>query len=197
MSSWPLVLVPAACVALTVRLDAKLIGPYFALSDFLIGGTADVSARHWYEQRTLRRAFVRRFLYPIAGGFVLGWLSLSMSDILSVGLLAALLLLWPMLFHGLPWYVPRHSWHLPVLYISFVVAYGAAALAGWSIQGFVMQVSAGDISGWLSEQAVGAGILWVVTGVGADVHRRTFRRASEVALRREQRGAEGDVDATD
>lgn len=106
MASWPWVVLPALLCALVVRLDAKLIGPYFSIGSIL-GATEGVFAWQWYEDNKLRNAFFRRMLYPVLLGFCLGWTSLTQLDLASVGALTALLLLWPLVFHGIEWPVPR------------------------------------------------------------------------------------------
>ncbi|MFC7362486.1 hypothetical protein [Nocardioides astragali] len=165
------------------------MGPYFALSS-VISGTEGISARYWYEEGPLRRAFVRRFLYPGIAGFVLGWTHLSKVDVIAVGPLAAGLLLWPMVFVGLPWYVPRHSWHLPTLYASFVVAYGASCGIGLAVQRLVVDFADGNVAGWLAEQLVFTLIFSVVAAVSVAVFRAAFASTTAVTRNREAAGSE-------
>lgn len=189
MIDWPWVVVPAVVVALTVRVDARVVGPYFALSG-VISGSEGITARMWYEEGPLRQALARRFLYPCIAGFLLGWSGLATTDVVSVGLLAAGLLLWPMVFHGLPWFVPRRTWHLPALYTSFAVAFGALAGVGLSVQRLVVEFSDGDLRDWFLEQFLATAIFWVLALIGIALFRAAFARTRNEAMRRESKGAE-------
>ncbi|KQZ75551.1 hypothetical protein [Nocardioides sp. Root151] len=120
----------------------------------------------------------------------MAWAHVAASDIAATGALAAALLIWPVLFGGLPWYVPRHSWHLPVLYCSFIVACGLSSLAGLALYRFVLKFADGDVRGWLAEQLVSTILLWLTTLVAILLFRLAFRTTSDEAERRERQGAE-------
>ena len=184
MNEWPWVVVPALLVALAVRVDARVVGPYFALSS-IIAGTEGITARMWYEQSPLRQALVRRFVYPAVAGFLLGWTDLATMDIISVGFLAAGLLLWPTVFHGLPWFVPRHSWHLPALYATFTLAFSALAGAGLTFYRLLIELSGGNVRDWFLDQFLATAIFWAVALIAAALFRAVFTRTRDEAIRRE------------
>lgn len=187
MADWPWVVVPAIVVALTVRVDARMVGPYFAISS-VIGGTEGITARMWYEEGPLRQALIRRFVYPGVAGFLLGWTGLSTTDIVSVGLLAAGLLFWPTVFHGLPWFVPRRTWHLPALYVSFAFAFSALAGVGLTLQRLLAELSDGNIRDWFLDQFLATVIFWVIALIAAAFFRKAFARTRDEAMRREDTG---------
>jgi hypothetical protein len=189
-ASWALVLLPAMATALVVRWDAKLIGPYFALSA-LISAMPGLDARYWYDEGPFRRAIQRRCLYPVILGSLLAWLTdLAMTDVAVTGLLAGVLLLWPIIFQGLPWNVPTKSWHLPVLYASFLVAFASLAVGGALLYVLLVRVSDGDVADWLTSEALSLAIVWAVALLSGSVFRAAFRRTREEAFRREELGGE-------
>ena len=177
-------------VALVTRLDAKVVGPYFALSS-VIAASEGIGSRFWYTDSQRRLALARRFAYPCLAGFFLAWTKEAATDIAATGALSAGLLVWPVIFGGLPWYVPRRSWHLLALYSTFIVGCGLASLSGLALQRLVLRFAEGDVSGWLAEQMVSTILLWLNTIVVVLLFRLVFRRTNEEAERRERQGAEG------
>src|SRR4051812_8762006 len=99
LAPWPLVIIPAAVIAVAVRLDAKLLGPYFALSELVPGFGSDLMV----SDKTTRHAMIRRLIYPFLVGAGISVLGVSGLSLAAVGLLGAALLLWPIIFHGLPY----------------------------------------------------------------------------------------------
>lgn len=194
MPEWIAVLLPAIGIALIVRIDAILIGPYFALSAVL-GGSEGVDAYQFYESKERRSALLRRFSYPAIAGFALSWTTLTWIQIVSIGLVSAFLLVWPVIFHGLPWQVPRRTWHLPVLYTSFIFAFPALAGLGAELQSAFTEVAAGDIRSWLREEIVSTLTTGTMAFLLGAVYQRTFARLRDESERRESAGSEvGDFD---
>jgi hypothetical protein len=126
---WYELLVPAVLTALAIRLDSVLIGPYWAFAE-LVAGMGSIDAEWWYEQRTLRFGVVRRLLYVVAMGAALSALDeeLRSVDLGIVGVTTAALLLWPIIFHGLPHGVFKSDWQLLPTYGGLVIAFGSLAI---------------------------------------------------------------------
>lgn len=183
MTSWPVVLLPATFTAMVIRLDAKFVGPYFALSS-LISATEGPDARDFYTDPARRRALIRRFLYPVILGFILGWFVTSSVDIAAAGAVTAGLLIWPVLFHGLPLGVSRRDWEIPVLYLSFSVSFALLAIGGSRLKVLLVAFSNGDVAGWLARQALSATLFWVLAIMGAGVFRLMFNRIETKTVRR-------------
>jgi len=183
MSSWPVVVIPAIITALVVRLDAKLIGPYFALSS-LIGGTEGIWADCDYNNPALRKALIRRFLYPALLGFALAWFEPSTADLAATGALAAGLLIWPLVFQGLPMNVSRRDWELPILYLSFFFAFPLLAICGASLKKLLVALSNGDVPHWLLEQALSLLIYSVLALMFSGLYSAMFRRVRTNVNRR-------------
>ncbi len=161
MSPWPDLVVPAVAVALLVRVDARFVGPYFALSE-LVAGSEGLAALAFYRRKTLRAAIIRRFLYPLLLGFLLPLaLEMPLTDVAWCGALAAGLLLWPVLFHGLPIGVSRRDWEVPALYLSFVGAYASLAATGALLFELAEYAARGDLRRWAAEQFIG----WLATAI--------------------------------
>lgn len=182
MNYWVIVIAPAVITALLVRLDAKVVGPYFALSS-LVEATEGLDARFFYGDHSRRLALYRRFLYPIILGFILGIFRISAADVASSGGIAAGLLIWPVIFHGLPVGISRRYWEVPVLYASFLAAFPALAVFGKNLNTFLGQVSKGHIFRWFEEQLFSLFIIWIIGVFFAALYRylsnRVAKRASE------------------
>lgn len=176
MSPWLQVLAPAIVTVLLVRLDSKIIGPYFALSE-LIPGTGGMLADVFYSNHTLRFGVVRRLLYPlILGAFLNVAFSLPLREIGSSGFIAAGLHLWPVLFHGLPERVSKRDWELPVLYSSYLLVYVLLAISGALAWDLVQFASENDLKRWITDQFLGTFGFWIfatfVAGINSVVKRR-------------------------
>lgn len=201
MSAWPVVVLPAIITAIVIRFDAKIIGPYFALSS-LVSGTEGLWANDFYTDPARRRALIRRFLYPVILGFSLAWFVPSTVDVAGAGGITAGLLIWPILFHGMPVGVSRRDWEVPVLYASFLIAFPLLAMGGSSLKGLLMAFSNGDAPHWLAEQALWSILRWIL-GImfGAlygwmftRVKAKTIRRG-EVAYENEMKRGSGSLDS--
>lgn len=135
-------LLPAALIAIVIRLDALIVGPYFSMAQ-LVGGMEDLDAAHMYSRTRIKFALVRRFLWPGIAAVVLGFVIQASQPMrgLLVGALAASLLLWPVAFHGLPWGVARNDWLLLPLYASVLIGFSAS---GW-LGGLVAEFLASEV----------------------------------------------------
>lgn len=189
MAGWAWVVVPAVLTALVIRIDAKLVGPYFALSS-VISATEGLDGKYWYEERPLRMALIRRFVYPVLLGFALAWTHVGAVDTVAAGLLTAGLLLWPAVMNGLPWEVARRAWQLPALYLSLLVSFGALALGGRTLYGLLVYAADGDIRQWVVDEFVGTLITWIVVLIAVPAFRTTFLLVRSDSERRRAIGAE-------
>lgn len=189
MPAWLQVLGPAVVIALAIRIDARRIGPYFALSS-VISASEGWDATFWYEDSDRRRALLRRLLYPCIAGFILAWMSYSWADVAATGGLAASLLIWPAIIGGLPWFVPRRTWHLPTLYVSYITVSAVSAVAGRALQQAIVEYSDGDVLGWAGEQAATNGVVWIALVFAGSIFKISFRRTNAEAREREKQGAE-------
>ena len=185
MPEWIWVVIPAFVLALFIRADSKFVGPYFAASS-IIAGTEGFEAGWWYNRRSLRLAFLRRLVYAIVMGFLLAALSpLAPWEISFVGFLGALLLVWPVVFHGYPRLVSRRDWEVPVLYVGMSLLFASLALAGAWLWALIDDRSGGDGWGWIFDQVVGSVVLWMVVlvlgaafvAVQGHLSRKVHRRA--------------------
>ena len=192
MSAWPVVVLPAIITALVIRFDAKFIGPYFALSS-LIGGTEGLWCDDMYTDPARRNALIRRFLYPVLLGFALAWFAPSPADAGTAGAITAGLLIWPIVFHGLPLSVSRRDWELPVLYLSFFFAFSLLAIGGSSLKGLLVAFSKGDIPRWLAEQALSLVMFWVLAIMCAGIYRGMFNRVKTNVNRRGELAYDNDL----
>lgn len=119
MGTWLVIVVPAFIAALLIRYDAKYAGPYFPLSA-LIAGYEGLLA--FVDDKERRAALFRRFGYPFVMGYILDDFQTSIIDAAAAGLLTAILLLWPMVFHGIDPSIKSRGKSLFALYASFVIA---------------------------------------------------------------------------
>jgi hypothetical protein len=187
---WPTMLFPAMLTAVLVRWDAVRVGPYFALSD-LISAMPPSNARAFYEDNVLRRALYRRFLYPALMGIAVSWIwDPPLSEVAIAGVLCAVLLIWPVLFQGLAWYVPQRGWYLPALYGTFVAAYGSLAAGGGLFRQFMLYVADGDLGDWIADQLAASVLVWIVALFAAGLFRSVDRATTAESNRRERLGGE-------
>src|SRR6478672_4226358 len=105
LAPWPLVIVPAATIALAVRLDAKLLGPYFSFSELIPGFGNNLIV----GDKITRAAMIRRLVYPLLIGAGISALGVSGLSLAAAGFLGAALLLWPIIFQGLPYGISKRS----------------------------------------------------------------------------------------
>ena len=151
----------AVLIAALTRLDARKMGPYFAVSEFVFG-FPELQAH--YRVQDLKSAMIRRLGYPWFAGLLVLFFGQPMWVAATVGVMAAFLLVWPALLMG----KPVEFAHRPmlVLYVSLVMTYGG--LAG---VGFAMGSTIGGLTGaveflWENAIAMALGIILTAFGVG-------------------------------
>lgn len=181
--SWPAVWLPAALTALVIRADAKLIGPYWAFTE-IIPGLEGVDTDLWYDRPALGFAIIRRYSYVgVAAAavniFVSPW---GIAEAALTGAAIAVLLMWPLFFHGLPYGVLRRDWQLIPLYTGVVVSFVSAAVVGRLAWGYVDAQAGGEPLRWLRDHAIEGGFWSAMMVVGT-----AFFRGSLLSLRRNVR----------
>jgi hypothetical protein len=171
--TWYQFIAPVVLVALAVRLEAKLIGPYWSWLELipLLGVEDSATAKR------RRGALLRRIALPGLATFVLGvaWPpEYNSLDALIIATSAAGLLLWPIIFTGLPRGVP--GFQLALIYLAFAVAFGGAGWIGRYIAEFIR---AGDgMSKFLQDNFVSLIVGGVLTAFAAGVFDRISSAAS-------------------
>jgi len=125
--SWYAFLLPVVLIALAVRLEATLIGPYWAWVEMIPFDPEEDRSR----PSARRNAFLRRVAIPGVLAFALVALWPETYSLLNSAILGAAgagLLLWPIIFHGLPWiYTGRR---LVWIYLSLLGAFAASGATG-------------------------------------------------------------------
>lgn len=148
MAPWFAVVIPALVVALVVRLDSRLIGPYFSIAS-VVAGMVGFDDRYFNAPSTLRFALIRRFFYPFILGIVLALVGLGTGDTVAAGSIAAGLLLWPAVFHPLPKFVSLRDWQVLTVWMTFFLAYGGLAASGWFAAEIVYSAAGGDVAAYI------------------------------------------------
>lgn len=173
----------AILIASIVRIDAFLVGPYFAMSE-LIPGFPGFDAPLFSKPTSLRWAVARRLLYPFLCGVIFALAGAELETVALVVGLGAFLLIWPGLFMNVPLGVSRRDWRYAVLYISVIVTFTGLSILGHLTIGLVGFAADGDIWGYLADQAIG-GILGIICSiVGSAFLKGTFTSLKERAEHR-------------
>jgi hypothetical protein len=149
MGNWLVVVVPAFLAALLIRFDARYTGPYFPLSALVVGSEGLLA---FIDDKQRRAALFRRFAYPIVMGYVLSDFNASIWDSTVAGLLVAVLLLWPMVFHGVDASIIDRGWRLVLLYSSFTVLFAAFSSVGHILSSLVATYRSGGTVAYLLSQ---------------------------------------------
>ena len=177
--TWYAFLAPVVLISLIVRVDAKLIGPYWSWLEML----RDLG----YDDNQGRRrvSLLRRVAIPGVAGFTaLGvWpATYDLVDAMIIGFASAALLLWPLLFSYPPWGVSANR--LLVIYGLLLVSFAASC----SLGGYIAQFARADdgIGHFLQENIFGILIGAVVTTFGTSA----LVRASSAASQRRSQDAE-------
>ena len=172
---WYEAFLPAVVIALLVRGEALLIGPYWAWIELLpnLGEDADT--------RKLRRwSIVRRVAVPgiSAFGMINLWRQVySESEVVLVAVIAVGLLLWPIVVHGLPLGVMARDWELLVIYGALIASFAASAWIGARTAGWVHN-EYGGFGSFLRQEALGFGLGIMVAAFGGGIIDSISRRAS-------------------
>jgi len=185
--TWYQFIAPAILIALVVRTEAKLIGPYWSWLELIPLVDDEDSA----AAKKRRGAILRRLTIPGLATFILG---ISWSDEYSfvnaviVAVAGAGLLLWPFMFSPLPWGVSTAR--LAAIYSTLVVGFGATGWIGRYIADFALK----DEGFWkfLQENAISLIVGGVVGIFSAGILDAASSRASKARARAR---ADADADA--
>jgi hypothetical protein len=136
------------------------VGPYWSFLE-LVTGMGLLFESH--GQMRMKWAIYRRLLYPLVAGAAVAWIDseLGLGVALLVGCVAAFLLLWPVVFHGLPLGVARSDWLLIPIYLGFIVAFGAASALGRYLVEYARAQGGGSPIAYLRQEGPG----WVITAI--------------------------------
>lgn len=182
---WYQALIPAAITAVVVRLDALFLGPYWSWLQ-LIPHPGEGTEREIVTKR--KRALARRVSIPGVVAFVLQSLwptTYTPARAALVGLLAAALLLWPLVFIR-RWDEVRHP-RLMVyaLYALLLVIFGASSYIGGT---FGLWITEGEgLIALVREE----GTVFLLTAVVLLFATDTSRRVAETLRRRRDQRVEG------
>lgn len=136
--TWWEALIPAVIGALAIRLVAVLSPKYFSWVEIF---SEDMDEGK--QTRTVRRrAMASRLAVPFVtvGLTRLFWQQdMSYWSAAVIGLLTSFLILWPVLFHGLPYGLLRKDWLIYPVYGSFVVMLMGAGMFGWGISEIILK----------------------------------------------------------
>lgn len=169
---------PGVLLALLIRIDAKLIGPYFALSE-LVPGFPGFDAPLWTQRGALRLAVARRAIYPFLLGCIFGLSGLSLHEAGVAGGMAAFLLLWPGFFMPRPWGVRRFEWRLILLHVSMLAAFAGFSALGVVVIGTMEALGDGDILKYVGENLFNWVLTLVVTIAGTAFTKGLFLSMKE------------------
>lgn len=176
--------VPALIVAVLIRVDAKLVGPYFSTGS-LIPGFGGEAASSLTKSESLRFALIRRIAYPVLMGLVLYFLRNSPLEALLAGLMGGFLLAWP------AWIAPQPPMGMTLrdvryhaFYVLFILTAGALSLIGHLFGAILVDLSDGDLLGFLAENVflviatfLVASVLGAFTrGVGKSLNEKATER---------------------
>lgn len=151
--AWYELLIPSALTALLIRLDSFLIGPYWALSE-LVAGMGGVETWLSYERGRVRWAVIRRFAYPLLLAILATILrpQYGLAQGALYGGVTAALLLWPIVFVGLPVGVLKRDWWLAPLYGGFLLAFVGGGALGAVAVNTARLLADGNLAEYASEQ---------------------------------------------
>ncbi len=184
---WYWVVGPAAGAAIAIRLDALWIGPYWSFTE-VVAGIGGVDARYWYPDRRLRWGMVRRAFYAaLMGGTVtLARPATSPKDVVILGAVLVGLLLWPILFHGLPLAIFRSDWQLVPTYGGIVAFFLGSTLFGYWATQYAREQGDGSAWSYVADHAL-EGMFWIALTVvgGAFVGRAREGLLKRLDKRRE------------
>lgn len=92
---------------------------------------------------------IRRLVYPFLVGAGVSFFGVSGLSLAAVGFLAAALLLWPIIFHGLPCGISRRSKMLWILYLALLISYAGLSLMGGYVIELMREAGDGDIGAYV------------------------------------------------
>ncbi len=165
--TWYEFIFAALVIALLVRLEAIFGGQYWSWLELF----PDVQEESSETRRTRRRSLWRRVAIPGVVAFACAAIrpgTFTKSSCVIVGVGGAGLLLWPVVFHGLPRGVRRSDWQIPALYGGLVITFGASAWVGGTISQWGLQ-QPGGLTAVLKENVISLIIGVVLVGLGSTV----------------------------
>lgn len=180
--TWFDVVLPSALAAVVATIDARMTRPYWAFSQvlpavFQVPPFADESIfRELLSDADVFRRTARRFAYALVPGV---WLGLRYGDLSTIdaavpGFLTALILLWPVAFHGLPPVQNRPA--LFSLYAATTAIFGALSAVAYSITSVAVRGQADGVGGLVIEFLATSLGWFVVLLVASVVARLTWTR---------------------
>jgi hypothetical protein len=183
------VLLPPVVTALLIRLDSVFVGPYWSATE-LVSGMG--SLYESYGRRRTGWAVTRRFAYPAIMGFVIAWMErdLSAGGAALLGGLTAFLLLWPIVFHGLPRGVSRSDWMLLPLYGGFIVAFASGAVFGFFLFEYVRAQGNGHPLEYIRDKGLDWALAAVILFIGGSFWGGAQSRIRQRKRQRDDRGYE-------
>lgn len=188
---WYELLIPAAVTALLIRLDGFLIGPYWALSE-VVAGMGGLEEQYWYERRRISWALIRRFAYPLLLAALLATIQPDHGAMEGAlyGAATAGLLLWPILFAGLPLGVLPRDWLLIPLYTGFFMGFTGAGALGAQLVNTARTLADGGLREYLGEHLFGWLLTLLMTVVGGAFFYGAKERLADRKRKREEIGYE-------
>lgn len=135
---------PALLLAILIRVDAKVIGPYFSTGELLpsFGGIDAVS---FYSKRTLCFALIRRLAYPVILGVIYSITGSNPALALFGGLMTGFLLVWPAwIAPNPPAGVSTRDALYHIFYLLVLLSAGALTLIGFYFVEAITYFSDGD-----------------------------------------------------
>lgn len=165
--TWYEFAVPSVFIALLVRLEATFVGGYWSWIELF----PDIEEESAATRATRRKSLWRRVAVPGVVAFAIAAVWPARFDEAAcalVGLGGAALLLWPIVFHGLPWGMRTSDWQVPALYGGLLVAFAASGWLGGHIVHWSMQQE-GGLGEVLRENVISLVIGAVLVGAATTV----------------------------
>lgn len=175
---------PALLLIAIIRIDAKFIGPYFAIGELLPSFGGRESA-HFYAKGTLRFALVRRLAYPIIMGVIYAIVGSNITLALLGGLVTGFLLVWPAwIAPNPPIGVSTRDALYHIFYLLVLLSAGALTLLGFYLVEAITYLSDGEPLRYLADNffvgllslAVSLVFPAFTLGVGKSLSEKAHRR---------------------
>jgi hypothetical protein len=137
--TWWEALIPAVLGAVSIRAVALLSPTYFSWVELF----SDLSPEGAESQKIRRQTMLARLFVPFVVVALTRFLwqqDMSYWSAGSIGLLIGFLMLWPIVFQGLPFGILKRDWLLWPIYGSFLCLLMMAAMFGWGISEIFLAV---------------------------------------------------------
>ncbi len=142
---------PALLLVALIRIDAKVVGPYFSTGELLpsFGG---IDSYSFHTKKTLRFALIRRLAYPVILGVVYSFVSSNPALALFGGLMTGFLLVWPAwIAPNPPAGVSTRDALYHIFYLLVLLSAGALTLIGFYFVQAISYLSDGDPLRYLAD----------------------------------------------